>query len=126
MNDAGLDAVAPATLGGLSIAVTGDRALAWSGEFAHRDPVSEVGPHVRRIHDAAAGGGELVVDVRALTFVNSSALRVLLDWVAWIAAEPAERRYRLRFVTSPRATWQAAAFPAIVMLGAPHVTASHG
>ncbi|MEZ4407072.1 MAG: hypothetical protein R3A52_11415 [Polyangiales bacterium] len=126
MNDAGLDAVAPATLGGLSIAVTGDRALAWSGEFAHRDPVAEVGPHVRRIHDAAAGGGELVVDVRGLSFVNSSALRVFLDWVAWIAAEPAERRYPLRFVTSPKATWQAAAFPAIVMLGAPHVTASHG
>lgn len=117
-----LAAVAPLTAERFEIVVTAPRALALKGEIAVRDPVAEFGPHVRRIHDAAVGGAELLVDVTGLGFVNSSGLRLFLDWVAWIAAEPAERRYPLRFRTRKGATWQNAAFPAIVMLGAGNVT----
>ncbi|MFO0625879.1 MAG: hypothetical protein U0325_09715 [Polyangiales bacterium] len=117
-----LDAAAPLAADRLSITVTAPRTLAFAGEIASRDPVAEVGPHLRGVHDAAAGGGDLTVDVTALTFVNSSGLRLFLDWVGWIAAEPEARRYRLRFRARRDVTWQRAAFPAIAMLGGMSVT----
>ena len=117
-----LAGVAPFQLERFEITV-GDGALELRGELATRDPVTDVGPHIRKIHAAVAetsGGSELVVDVRPLKFVSSSGLRIFLDWVSWIAAEPEARRYRLVFRTSRAATWQAASFPAIVMLGGAH------
>jgi hypothetical protein len=36
---------------------TAPRTLAFAGEISGRDPVSEFGPHLRTVHDAAAGGG---------------------------------------------------------------------
>lgn len=121
-----ISTVAPLTAERFEIAVTAPRALALKGEIAVRDPVAEYGGHFRRIHDAAVGGAELLVDVTGLAFVNSSGLRLFLDWVAWIAAEPAARRYPLRFRTRKGATWQNAAFPAIVMLGGGNVTTEAG
>jgi hypothetical protein len=117
-----LDAVAPLAADRLTIALTAPRTLSFAGEISGRDPVSEFGPHLRGVHDAAAGGGELTVDVTALTFVNSSGLRLFLDWVAWIATEPEARRYRLRVRTRRDVTWQRASFPAIAMLGGANVT----
>ena len=112
-----IEKIAPLTVDRFEIASAGPRTVVLKGELALRDPVAELGPHLRRIHDAAAGGGELVIDVRPLAYVNSSGLRIFLDWVAWISAEPAERRYRLAFQLAKKSTWQAAAFPAIAMLG---------
>ena len=117
-----LDAVAPLSADRLTISVTAPRALSLAGEIAGRDPVADFGPHLRSVHDAAAGGGELTVDVTALTFVNSSGLRLFLDWVGWVADEPEARRYRLRFRARRDVTWQRAAFPAIAMLGGANVT----
>lgn len=108
---------APLTAGRFEIAATGPRELAWRGELAARDPVAEIGPHVRAIHEAAAGGGDVTVDVTGLTFVNSSGLRLFLDWAAWIGAEPEGRRYVVTFRTARKVMWQAAAFPAIAMMG---------
>jgi hypothetical protein len=117
-----LDAVAPLAADRFTIALTAPRTLSFAGEISGRDPVSEFGAHLRTVHDAAAGGGELTVDVTALTFVNSSGLRLFLDWVGWIAAEPEARRYRLRVRTRRDVTWQRASFPAIAMLGGANVT----
>lgn len=103
------------------IRVSGPRALSLHGQIASRDPIAELGPHFRAVHDAAAGGGEVVVDVTALSFVNSSGLRIFLDWIGWIVSEPEARRYRLRVRTKKGVTWQASAFPAIAMLGGAHV-----
>ena len=120
-----LAGVAPFQMERFEITV-GESGLELRGELASRDPVADVGPHIRKIHAALAGSagpeaaGELVVDVRPLKFVSSSGLRIFLDWVSWIAAEPESRRYRLVFRTSRTTTWQSAAFPAIVMLGGAH------
>lgn len=126
-----LAGVAPFQMERFEITV-GESGLELRGELASRDPVADVGPHFRKIHAAlveraglagsagADAAGELVVDVRPLKFVSSSGLRIFLDWVSWIAAEPESRRYRLVFRTSRATTWQSAAFPAIVMLGGAH------
>lgn len=119
-----LAGVAPFQMERFEISV-GDGGLELRGELASRDPVADVGPHIRKIHallaeDARGAAAELVVDVRPLKFVSSSGLRIFLDWVSWIAAEPEPRRYTLVFRTSRATTWQSAAFPAIVMLGGAH------
>ena len=46
------------------------------------------------------------VDVRSLSFVNSSAIRVFVDWIA--RAESAS--YKLIFVTDPGVTWHRLSF----------------
>lgn len=97
------------------------RTLSLHGQIASRDPVAELGPHFRAVHDAAAGGGDVTLDLTALTFVNSSGLRLFIDWIGWILSEPDARRYRLRVRTKKGVTWQAAAFPAIAMLGGAQV-----
>jgi hypothetical protein len=114
----GLESLAPQSNGHFHVAVTGPRAIAMRGQLDVRDPVAEVGPWVRKIHDAVAGGGgDLVIDLTELGFVNSSGLRIFLDWLAWLTAESPERRYRLCYRISAGSSWQAAAFPAIEMLG---------
>jgi len=112
-----VEGIAPLSLGRFEIAVLGPRTLGLRGELAQRDPVAEVGPHLRKIHEAALGGGELVLDLTELKFVNSSALRLFLDWIMWLGAAAPEQRYPLKFRTARSATWQAAALPPIALLG---------
>jgi hypothetical protein len=112
-----LEEIAPLSVGPFEMVVTGPRTVRMRGELSMRDPVVEVGPHVRKIHDAAAGGGELVVDLTELKFVNSSGLRIFLDWIAWMSIDPPERRYHLKLRTSRAVMWQAAALGPILMLG---------
>jgi hypothetical protein len=110
-------AVEPFRADQFEILVTGPQAIAMRGELSMRDPVAEVGPYLRKIHERAAAGGEVVIDLTALTFVNSSGLRIFLDWIAWISAEPPERQYRLALRTNRKIMWQAAALGPITMLG---------
>jgi len=112
-----LGEVAPLVLERFAILVVGPRELALEGQLGLRDPAAEIEPHMRRIHEAAAGGGELVVDVTQLAFVNSAGLRVFLDWLGWLWSEPPERRYSLKFRLREGVSWQAASFPALVALG---------
>lgn len=109
--------VAPLVSGRFEIVAVGPRELAWRGQLASQDPVAEVGPHLRAVHEAAAGGGDVTVDVTGLTFVNSSGLRVFLDWAVWILAEPEARRYVVTFRTTRKVPWQAVSFPVIAMMG---------
>jgi hypothetical protein len=109
--------VAPFRVDRFEVAMTGPRVIQMKGELTLRDPVAEVGPHLKKIHELAAGGGEVVIDLTALTFVNSSGLRIFLDWIAWISAEPVDKRYVLVLRTNRKIMWQAAALGPIAMLG---------
>jgi hypothetical protein len=57
------------------------------------------------------------VDVRALNFVNSSAIRVFVDWIA--RAESAG--YRLVFITERGVTWHRLSFSVLRSLAPAHV-----
>jgi hypothetical protein len=88
------------------------------GAIALRDPKTELGAWFSALHAAALEDGlaELSIDVRELGFVNSSALRVFVDWATLVRGEPEARRYRLRFVSDPRITWQKTALGALTAL----------
>jgi hypothetical protein len=116
-----LSAIAPLVLDTARIEVTGPSAIKITGTLTMRDPGDVVSPHLRSIHRAAVAGEvtKLVVDVSGLTFVNSSALRLFIDWAVWLRDEP--RPYVLSFRTSPEASWQRTSFPALRSLAPDHV-----
>lgn len=87
------------------------------GVIAIPDPGVSLGGFFRAMHDAALADGlsELVADVRQLSFVNSSAIRLFVDWANWLVPAGAPR-YLLRFRTDRRITWQRTSFTALQSL----------
>ena len=100
---------------GLSMAIEGEARLVLRGMIATREPNQNIGIYFRAIHAAilAAHLPAFTVDVTELTFVNSSAIRLFIDWAMWLNQLPAPQRYRLTFVTSRHITWQFTNFSAL-------------
>lgn len=91
-----------------------DGRLLLEGTMATQNPAADLGTFFQALHQAVVRDrlGEIVVDVTKLTFVNSSAIRLFVDWTTWIRKEEASR-YRLHFVTNPALTWQKTTFPVL-------------
>ena len=105
------------SLSTVDLSIDGEK-LNLSGTITALDPSNELSPFLRKLHDKVveASAPELCVDVSKLTFVNSSAIRLFIDWAMWVKAEETTRRYRLRFVTSRGVTWQRTSFAALKSL----------
>lgn len=82
--------------------------LSLIGTIATRDPAELILPIFRSIHRAVIEDGlrEFKLDLSALTFVNSSAIRLFVDWITWIKNETPARRYKAVFITNSQITWQ--------------------
>jgi hypothetical protein len=105
-------------LASFELSISPPSAVAMRGTIAIPDPGLLLGGCFRRIHEAALADGlsELSVDVRQLTFVNSSAIRLFVDWSSWVSvARP--NGYLLRFRTDRRITWQRTSFAVLQSLG---------
>jgi len=83
-----------------------------SGVLAQSEPGKLVGPFFEDLHRAVVADGlrEIIVDVRQLTFVNSSAIRLFVDWAARLRASSETEAYVIRFRTDRRITWQRTSF----------------
>ena len=108
----------------LRVAVLGDDALELSGTIVNRACSEQLSGYLGEVHAwvTTAGIGRLCVDVSGITFVNSSAVRLFVDWATWIRRSPPGSRYELCFVTDDRLTWQRTAFRALESLGGGVVT----
>lgn len=105
-------------LASFELSITPPNTVALRGTIAIVDPSLVLGGCFRAMHEAALADDlrELSVDVRQLTFVNSSAIRLFVDWSSWVAiAGP--RGYLLRFKTDRRITWQRTSFAVLQSLG---------
>jgi hypothetical protein len=100
---------------GLSLSIEGDARLMIRGMIATREPNQNIGIFFRALHGAilAEHMAAFTVDVSELTFVNSSAIRLFIDWAMWLNQLAAAQRYRLTFVTSRHVTWQVTNFSAL-------------
>jgi hypothetical protein len=49
---------------------------------------------------------QVVVDLRALEFMNSSCFKAFVNWIESVVEMPAPERYRIRFLSSPERQWQ--------------------
>ena len=104
----------PPSLEGVHVAICGEDVLKLSGTLAIKEPGHALGPFLRRVHDEVRGSlACLRVDVSCLTFVNSSAIRLLVDWATWLRKEPVEYQYELRFLTDRTITWQRTSLAAL-------------
>jgi hypothetical protein len=88
--------------------------LVLEGTMATQNPAADLGPFLKAFHQAIVQDRlpEMVVDVTKLTFVNSSAIRLFVDWTTWIRKEETSP-YRLAFVTDAALTWQKTTFPVL-------------
>ena len=101
----------------IAIQLTGPNQVKLSGTITQKDPASDLAGFFKALHTAAIVDklGEVRADVSGLTFVNSSAIRLFVDWATWVKNERGHR-YTLRFVTSRNVTWQKTSFMALLSL----------
>jgi hypothetical protein len=82
--------------------------LRLSGQLSMHDPSSVIGSFFTHAHQAALEGcvKEIAVDIRGLRFVNSSAIRLFVDWFTRIEGLPSESRYQVVFIADTSMSWQ--------------------
>jgi hypothetical protein len=65
---------------------------------------------------------KVVMDVRDLSFMNSSCLKGFVTWICLVQAAPLESRYRIALRSSPQIHWQRRSLLALSCLAADLVT----
>jgi len=110
-----ISSIAIPKIDGLSMAIETDGHLVIRGMIATREPNQSIGVFFQALHSTILTShlSTFSVDVSELTFVNSSAIRLFIDWAMWINQLPVADRYRLTFVTSRHITWQTTNFSAL-------------
>lgn len=110
----------------IAIVVTAPNQVKLSGTITQKDPARDLAGFFKALHTAALADGltEVRADVSGLTFVNSSAIRLFVDWATWVKNERGNR-YLLRFVTSRNVTWQKTSFMALMSLAKEVLAVEH-
>jgi hypothetical protein len=87
------------------------------GTITLAEPSKALAGFFRSVHNAAVEMklDELKLDVSGLTFVNSSTIRLFIDWATWLKAERGHQ-YRFRLLANRNVTWQKTSFKAISSL----------
>jgi hypothetical protein len=98
-----------------------------TGTITSHSQASALSGFVKELHTAALHDGlsQLKVDVTGLTFVNSWAVRLFVDWATWLKQAPPTERYGLRFVISRHVAWQKTSFMALVSLAEEVLAVDH-
>jgi hypothetical protein len=75
------------------------------GDADALEPLEEV---LKQVHAEAtrASTSAVILDVRQMTFMNSSCFTKLIGWVTKLRALPQEQRYRIRIRSNPQLLWQ--------------------
>lgn len=122
-----LETLKPPAVPGVELSLGPGSRLVLSGTISTREPDKHLGIFFRAVHEAALADAvsEMTVDVRALSFVNSSGIRLFIDWASR-ATGAAGRRYRLRFVRNPGVTWQRVSFTAIKSIAGEEIVIEDG
>lgn len=112
-----LQKVTPPRLETLRVRIDSGPNIVFTGTITSKDPAGDVGPFLKAVHEAALADkvAELRIDVSALSFVNSSAIRLFVDWAGWIKSSK-NGSYKLRFATNRHVTWQKTSFMALKSL----------
>lgn len=60
---------------------------------------------------------QVVVDLRALEFMNSSCFKCFITWIVAVRRLPADQHYKIRFLSNPDLHWQRRSLHAISYFG---------
>ena len=85
------------------------------GEIDLEDPSVEIKPFLAKLHDSLIANGYKTcnVDVLQLSFMNSSGIKELVNWIMKVNVTPAEQRYKINLVYSKSITWQESSLPVL-------------
>jgi hypothetical protein len=102
----------------LRLAISDEQGLVLAGTIASRDPNPTIGAYLRKVHEQLLQDkpSKFIVDITELTFVNSSAVRLFIDWAMWIGQSGKTPPYRLQFRIARSITWQQTNFTALQSL----------
>jgi len=103
-----LESVSIPSIPKVTLTVDPAGSLTLAGSIATRDPAETIAPFFKAVHQAVVSDAlkAFTIDVAGLTFVNSSAIRLFVDWVTWSKQEPATSRYKITIKMDQRVTWQ--------------------
>jgi hypothetical protein len=102
------------------------RCLRIRGKMTSRQPEASIQPYLKRIHEEVCRLklASVEVDVTELSFVNSSAIRLFVDWTMWAKGTSDQPLYQLVFQAKEGITWQRMTLTALTSL-APAVVRVH-
>jgi hypothetical protein len=102
---------APSNAGALRILATGSCELRFEGTLASQQARVELKRNIAALHERIVAGGcaTMIVDVQGLQFVDSSSIRIFVDWIACAS----EAKYKIVFLIDPTMTWQRLNFSAL-------------
>jgi hypothetical protein len=104
----------PPAVSGLEIVLGGPNLVTMKGTITVQDG-GGLSAFFRALHARARDSrvSEVVLDVTGLRFVNSSAIRLFVDWAMWVQGDAA---YKLRCRIDRRTTWQKTSFSALTSM----------
>ena|SRR5687768_13409 len=104
----------PVVIESLRIALVSATELQIEGTLNTNTAQTEAAQHLGALHDhiVAEKLSSFTVDLRKLTFVNSSAIRLFVDWIA----RASTGRYKLVFLTDRSITWHRLSFSVLKSL----------
>jgi len=78
--------------------------------------VTELDGFLKRLHQSAVATKvpEVVIDMRALEFMNSSCFKQFVSWINVLQESPAENHYKVRFIADENKRWQNRSLSALV------------
>ena len=82
--------------------------LRFTGNIDMRDPSSVLSPYYEQVHTEATANKmpEVRLDLRNLTYLNSSGILTLVKWIKRLQDTPADQRYKFHIIYSNDITWQ--------------------
>jgi len=112
-NEHATDAAWDRAIGTVRLRLSDRSTLIMSGSVLDMDPGKVLMPHIRDLHERIVRQRTRTfdIDVRALSFVNSSGIRVFIDWLGLI--QRSGNAYSLRVIMDPGVTWQRLTFGAL-------------
>jgi hypothetical protein len=104
----------PVVIESLRLALVSATELQIEGTLNTTTAQSEAAQHLSALHDhiMAEKLSSFTVDLRKLTFVNSSAIRLFVDWIA----RASTAHYKLVFMTDRSITWHRLSFSVLKSL----------
>ena len=80
-------------------------------------------PHMAETFEAAHQAADVTgiknvrVDIRGLTFMNSSCFKHVVLWIQKVLSRPSDTRYGVTFLSTPSQAWQPRALKTLAHLG---------
>jgi hypothetical protein len=100
--------LSPIDTGTAKVSLAEGPRIAFQGEIGSREPDKKIVDYIDKAHQwiRESAATDVVVDIRQLSFVNSSNIRIFIDWVIRAKGEGDAPHYRIRFLAKRTVTWQ--------------------